>query len=124
VVTRIGLDWDTVVLLCSDGLSRHVPDERIRERLRSMTSARQVCEDLVQDALDAGGQDNIVIKICLARPPSSSRFLARQRHAPDDFIRARPGVSDRHSKGSATFDICVSKSRQNPAFSPANPSIG
>jgi len=63
VVTRIGLDWDTVVLLCSDGLSRHVPDERIRERLRSMTSARQVCEDLVQDALDAGGQDNITVVV-------------------------------------------------------------
>src|SRR6478735_7331749 len=29
VVTRIGLDWDTVVLLCSDGLTLHVPDERI-----------------------------------------------------------------------------------------------
>jgi serine/threonine protein phosphatase PrpC len=51
------------VLLCSDGLSRHVPDERIRERLRSITSARQVCEDLVQDALDAGGQDNITVVV-------------------------------------------------------------
>jgi len=63
VVTRIGLDWDTVVLLCSDGLTRHVPDERIQERLRSITSARQVCEDLVQDALDAGGQDNITVVV-------------------------------------------------------------
>jgi len=63
VVTRIGLDWDTVVLLCSDGLTLHVPDERIRERLRSMTSARQVCEDLVQDALDGGGRDNITVVV-------------------------------------------------------------
>jgi serine/threonine protein phosphatase PrpC len=63
VVTRIGLDWDTVVLLCSDGLTRHVPDERIRERLRGMTSARQVCEDLVQDALDDGGSDNITVVV-------------------------------------------------------------
>jgi len=51
------------VLLCSDGLTRHVPDERIRERLRSITSARQVCEDLVQDALDGGGQDNITVVV-------------------------------------------------------------
>jgi serine/threonine protein phosphatase PrpC len=28
-----------------------------------MTSARQVCEDLVQDALDAGGQDNITVVV-------------------------------------------------------------
>lgn len=63
VVTRIGLDWDTVVLLCSDGLTRHVSDERIRERLRAMTSSRQVCEDLVQDALQGGGSDNITVVV-------------------------------------------------------------
>ena len=71
VVTRIGLDWDTVVLLCSDGLTRHVSDERIRERLRGMTSARQACEDLVRDALEGGGSDNItvVVRRAVAREP-------------------------------------------------------
>lgn len=68
VVTRIELAWDTVVLLCSDGLTRHVPDERIRDRLRSMTSARQVCEDLVQDALEGGGSDNITVVVRRAVP--------------------------------------------------------
>lgn len=63
VVTRIALDWDTVVLLCSDGLTGDVPDERIRERLRSMTSARQVCEDLLRDALEGGGKDNITVVV-------------------------------------------------------------
>jgi serine/threonine protein phosphatase PrpC len=68
VVTRIDLDWDTVVLLCSDGLTAHVPDERIRQRLRSMSSARQVCEDLVQDALDGGGKDNVTVVVRRAVP--------------------------------------------------------
>jgi serine/threonine protein phosphatase PrpC len=63
MVTGFGLDWDTVVLLCSDGLTRHVPDDRIRERLRAMTSARQACEDLVRDALDGGGSDNITVVV-------------------------------------------------------------
>jgi protein phosphatase len=61
VVTRFDMAWGTVVLLCSDGLTRHVSDERIRDRLRSMTSAKQVCEDLLQDALEGGGSDNITI---------------------------------------------------------------
>ena len=61
VVTRMDLTWGTVLLLCSDGLTGHVSDERIGERLRSMTSARQVCEDLLQDALDGGGTDNVTI---------------------------------------------------------------
>ena len=61
VVTRIDLAWGNVVLLCSDGLTRHVSDERIRDQLRAMTSARQVCEDLVQEALEQGGSDNITV---------------------------------------------------------------
>ena len=61
VVTRMPNRWENVHLLCTDGLTKHVPDERIRERLSTMTSAQQVCEDLLQDALDAGGTDNITI---------------------------------------------------------------
>lgn len=63
VVTRMDSDWGKVGLLCSDGLTTHVSDDRIRERLRHMTSARQVCEDLLQDALDGGGTDNITILV-------------------------------------------------------------
>ena len=65
VVTRVPTTWNTVHLLCSDGLTKHVPDEKIAERLRTMTSARQACEQLLQDALDGGGTDNITI--CIGR---------------------------------------------------------
>jgi protein phosphatase len=60
-VTRYDHVWGDVHLLCSDGLTRHVPDDRIRDRLLGMTSARHACETLLQDALDAGGADNITI---------------------------------------------------------------
>lgn len=63
VVTRIVRDWGTVVLLCSDGLTKHVSDERIGDRVRAMTSAKQLCEQLVQDALDDGGTDNITVVV-------------------------------------------------------------
>jgi len=66
VVTRVDSDWGYVHLICSDGLTKHVSDERIRERLASMTSARQVCDDLLQDALDGGGSDNI--SLIVVRP--------------------------------------------------------
>ena len=61
VVTSLTSDWDNVHLMCSDGLTRHVSDDRIRERLGAMTSSRQVCEALLQDALDGGGKDNITM---------------------------------------------------------------
>jgi serine/threonine protein phosphatase PrpC len=61
VVTRLHADWNNVHLLCTDGLTKHVSDAQIAERLATMTSARQVCEQLLQDALDGGGTDNITI---------------------------------------------------------------
>ena len=63
VVTRLRNSWHDVHLGCSDGLTKHVPDERIAERLAGMTSAKQVCEQLLQDALDGGGTDNITIVV-------------------------------------------------------------
>jgi serine/threonine protein phosphatase PrpC len=68
VVARVGIDWPMVHLLCTDGLTKHVPDERIRERLAAMTSSRQACEALLQDALDGGGRDNITIVVGRAVP--------------------------------------------------------
>ncbi len=63
VVTHLPADWGNVHLLCSDGLTKHVSDEQIAARLGAMTSAKQVCEALLQDALDGGGTDNITIVV-------------------------------------------------------------
>jgi protein phosphatase len=63
VVTRLKSDWHNVHLMCSDGLTRHVTDERIAEVIGSMTSSKQACEQLLQEALDGGGHDNITIII-------------------------------------------------------------
>jgi serine/threonine protein phosphatase PrpC len=71
VVTSLDMSWDTILLLCSDGLTNHVSDERISEQLRSMTSARQVCEDLLREALDGGGSDNITVIVGRVVPRES-----------------------------------------------------
>jgi protein phosphatase len=62
-VTRFDMNWGNVILLCSDGLTRHVSDLRIKEVLRSMSSAKQACETLLQEALDGGGSDNVTIVV-------------------------------------------------------------
>jgi protein phosphatase len=61
VVTRLLQRRGNVHLMCSDGLTKHVTDERIAEVLGSMTGAKQAAETLLQEALDAGGSDNITI---------------------------------------------------------------
>jgi protein phosphatase len=72
VVRKLGLQWGDVGLMCSDGLTRHLSDDQIRERLKTSKTAREGCEVLLQDALDAGGQDNITIIIGRTpqQPPS------------------------------------------------------
>lgn len=68
VITRLRADWENIHLLCTDGLTKHVSDEQIAQRLASMTSSKQVCDQLLQDALDAGGTDNITIVVGRATP--------------------------------------------------------
>ena len=63
VVTRVARDWGAVVLLCSDGLTKHVSDQQIEARLANVENSRRTAELLLQDALDDGGTDNISIVV-------------------------------------------------------------
>jgi protein phosphatase len=72
VVTRIERNWGDVVLLCSDGLTKHVPDAIIERRISELRSARQLAEALLQDALDGGGTDNITIVVGRTVPLGAS----------------------------------------------------
>ena len=72
VVTHLENSWGSIWLACSDGLTRHVSDERIGEILVTMTSAKQACETLLQEALDGGGSDNITIIIGRSVPAPGS----------------------------------------------------
>ncbi len=50
-----------VLLMCSDGLTKHVSDDEIRTVLEGASSAEEACRDLLGGALDGGGSDNITI---------------------------------------------------------------
>ena len=69
-VSRMRMSRDAIVLLCSDGLTKHVSDDAIAGVLRTLKSAEQGCRDLLQLALDGGGSDNITVLIGRAAPPS------------------------------------------------------
>jgi PPM family protein phosphatase len=62
-VNKVPNSWGSIGMMCSDGLTRHVSDERIKEVLSTLKSAKDGCERLLQDALDAGGEDNITVLI-------------------------------------------------------------
>jgi protein phosphatase len=62
-VSRSDLRYGDVYLLCTDGLTRHVPDEQIARRLDELSSSESAARALLQDALDAGGTDNITVLV-------------------------------------------------------------
>lgn len=68
VISKLDFQWNDVLLLCSDGLTKHVSDDEIQEQLVRMESAEQVCQALLGDALDGGGSDNITIVVGRAQP--------------------------------------------------------
>lgn len=70
-VNKVPNSWGSIGMMCSDGLTRHVSDERIKEVLSTLTSAKQGCETLLQDALDGGGEDNITVLIGRSVPEES-----------------------------------------------------
>lgn len=60
-VSKVGLNRTTTILLCTDGLTKHISDEKIEQRLKTIRTSEDVCQTLVNDALEAGGSDNITV---------------------------------------------------------------
>ena len=50
-----------IILLCTDGLYGEVSEDEIIEELKSGDSMENVCDSLVEKALDHGGDDNITV---------------------------------------------------------------
>jgi protein phosphatase len=59
------------LLLCSDGLTRHLGDDDLGERLARSVRPRPLCDELVAAANRAGGEDNITVVV--AQAPAATR---------------------------------------------------
>jgi protein phosphatase len=73
---RLDLHPDDVVLLCSDGLTEMLPDDRIAVLLREERDPRRACERLVAEANRHGGKDNITVIVAHVGGPGSQAQAA------------------------------------------------
>jgi protein phosphatase len=71
-VARRDLQLGDVLLLCSDGLTKHVDEARIAELLAANTSCEARAKNLVDLANRGGGTDNITAVVAQAYPTSAS----------------------------------------------------
>ena len=62
-VKEVALQPGDRLLLCSDGLSSVVTDERIEEIMRAQPVPTEACQALVDEANGAGGPDNVTTLI-------------------------------------------------------------
>jgi protein phosphatase len=61
MTTVTDVRWDDVMLLCTDGLTKHVTEEEIQQHLTEVHSAELICRKLVDLALERGGSDNVTV---------------------------------------------------------------
>jgi len=58
-------------IICSDGLTRHVEDNEIRDHV-STKLPQQACDDLIALALERGGLDNVTVVITRYQPDGTA----------------------------------------------------
>ena len=68
VVGLIDLSPGDSLLLCTDGLTKHVADERIARALAESDSAERTSRELVSEALRGGGTDNVTVVVVRTTP--------------------------------------------------------
>ncbi|MBK8057221.1 MAG: SpoIIE family protein phosphatase [Gemmatimonadetes bacterium] len=71
-VGLIDLEAGDTLLLCSDGLTKHVANDQVQRLLREATGARAACEALVAAALAGGGSDNISVVVARFGAPADA----------------------------------------------------
>ena len=67
-VYRLEIEPGDKLLLCTDGLNRHVSDEKIAEALALELPATETCHELVAAANEGGGTDNTTVVVARFTP--------------------------------------------------------
>jgi protein phosphatase len=71
VVTRVDIPRGCVLLLATDGLTKHVTNDEIKQEIERMESSEQLCRTLLAMALERGGSDNITLIAARAPLPTA-----------------------------------------------------
>jgi len=69
VIGLVDLQAGDVLLLCTDGLNRHVPDDDIAGILGISASAEESCRRLIDLTLERGARDNVTAIVARFQAP-------------------------------------------------------
>ncbi len=122
-----------VYLLCSDGLTTMLSEERLAELMRAHSHLRDLGEALIAAANEAGGRDNITVVLFRLEDPSAPPQLApetREQAAPavddadgrDDDAQAEVGAAEVRAR--STTPVASVRARQPRMPAPASVQAG
>jgi protein phosphatase len=66
-ISQVELEPGDTLMLCTDGLTKHLSDQRIREVLTQAATAQEACGALLRETLDGGGTDNATVVVAAFR---------------------------------------------------------
>ena len=104
----------TSFLLCSDGITRHIEDQEIRELLRKGNSPAEICAEMKNICYQRGAEDNLTAVIVRVAGESAETNFDDE----NTVATARPAVV-----GSAAFAAPVEDSSEIPTRSLEMPSV-
>jgi len=91
-VKKIGLEPNTVFLLCTDGITRHVTDEELQDLLAREPDPQRVCDRLKELCYERGARDNftaIVVRVeSVPSRPARSRVSEERRESEHGELRS------------------------------------
>ena len=67
-VRTLDCELSDMMLVCSDGITKHVSDDEIREQMLAHPTSEAICRALTDLALERGGSDNITVVVGRIKP--------------------------------------------------------
>jgi serine/threonine protein phosphatase PrpC len=68
----IEVEEGTCFLLCSDGITRHIPDNELRQILLAQDDLAAVCDDLKKRCFERGAEDNLTAVVVRLGEPATA----------------------------------------------------
>ena len=77
-------------LLCTDGITRHIPDNELRELLMSGRSAEAICAEMKERCFQRGAEDNLTAVIVQVGTPKFDAPVADLERTVDARLESAP----------------------------------
>jgi protein phosphatase len=110
-MNTLDVEDGTAFLLCSDGITRHIQDDEIRELLGSRMSLEEVCNEMKRRCYERGAEDNLTAVVVRVGAPHTADVVVDELDKTVDplaspaLARTMPGNSAPAAAASAAANM-------------------